>query len=388
MDSTNFIYTLARNAHHLLDIIMKKLFVQTFIIPLTFFFLSCQSSKMTSIDFSDGSYKGEIDKKGKKNGIGFYVWHDGSTYEGDFKDDLRHGNGLFNWSNGESYKGDYLEDERTGLGIYRWPDGSFYEGSFLKGKRHGTGVFQSINGVVYDGEWFDDMQHGEGKLTNLDKSLVRGVWRNGKILTKPSILPKTAPKPKLEIIELQPTPPTTTINRSVQETSAVNPTTFLQTESSLSPNIKNNSATEKIPHNLEVIPANEGPKLNQPSQRKADLSIIEKSSILPPVQNTPSLQIKSKETTQTNSTNSNIWTGTVNDAENQFVTDLIDGIDTVSYAKTKIPFTGKMQILDAEGSLIGEVNLVDGRLHGEEVFMDETGNITERNIWEKGILKK
>ena len=344
---------------------------------------------MTSIDFSDGSYKGEIDKKGKKNGKGFYVWHDGSTYEGDFKDDLRHGNGLFNWSNGESYKGDYLEDERTGLGIYRWPDGSFYEGSFLKGKRHGTGVFQSINGVVYDGLWFDDMQHGEGKLTNPDKSLVRGVWRNGKIITKPSILPETASKPKLEIIELQPTPPTTTINRSVPVTSAVDPTASLQTQSlRLSPNKKNVTVTEKIPPNLQVIPANEGSKLNQPTQRKADLSLNETSSILPTVQITPPLQIKIKEMTQTNSTNSNIWTGTVNEAENQFVTDLIDGIDTVSDAKTKIPFTGKMQILDQEGSLIGEVNLIDGRLHGEEIFMDETGTITERNIWEKGIRIK
>lgn len=367
---------------------MKKLFVQTFIISFTFSFLSCQSSKMTSIDFSDGSYKGEIDKKGKKNGKGFYVWHDGSTYEGDFRDDLRHGNGLFNWSNGQSYKGDYLEDERTGLGIYRWPDGSFYEGSFLKGKRHGSGVYQSINGVIYDGEWFDDMQHGEGKLTDPDKGLIRGVWRNGKITTKPSILPSTAPKPKLEIIELQPTPPTTTINRSVPETSAVDPTATLQSESLLSPNINNNSATEKIPSDFQVISANEGSNLNQPTQRKADLSVNRTSSILPTVQNTPPLQIKTKETTQTNSTNSNIWTGTVNEAENQFVTDLIDGIDTVSDAKTKIPFTGKMQILDQEGSLIGEVNLIDGRLHGEEIFMDETGTITERNIWEKGIRIK
>lgn len=365
---------------------MKKLFVQTFIISFTFSFLSCQSSKMTSIDFSDGSYKGEIDKKGKKNGKGFYVWHDGSTYEGDFRDDLRHGNGLFNWSNGESYKGDYLEDERTGLGIYRWPDGSFYEGSFLKGKRHGSGVYQSINGVIYDGEWFDDMQHGEGKLTDPDKGLIRGVWRNGKITTKPSILPSTAPKPKLEIIELQPTKPTTTINRGMPETSPLSSTASPKSQFPPSPEKINKVITEKNPDNFQVIPPKEA-KLNQAAQQNSDLIVNESKSILPDI-TAPSPIIKSKETTPTNSSNSKIWTGTVNEAENQFVTDLINGIDTVSDANTKIPFTGKMQILDLEGSLIGEVNLVDGKLHGEEVFMDESGTITERNIWENGVLKK
>ena len=95
--------------------------------------------------------------------------------------------------------------------------------------------------------------------------------------------------------------------------------------------------------------------------------------------------IKAKDTIQSNATNTNIWTGTVEEAENQFVTDLIDGIDTVSDAKSKIPFTGKMQILDKRGFLIGEVNLVNGQLHGEEVFMDKTGAITEKNLWEKGV---
>ena len=342
---------------------------------------------MTSIDFSDGSYTGEIDKKGRKNGKGFYVWHDGSTYEGDFMDDLRHGNGLFNWSNGESYKGDYLEDERTGLGIYSWPDGSFYEGSFLKGKRHGSGVYQSINGVIYDGEWFDDMQHGEGKLTDPDKGLVRGVWRNGKITTKPSILPSTAPKPKLEIIELQPRIPTTKINRGIPETSSKNSTASKKSPPPSSSEKNNEIITEKNPPNLQVIPHTHEAKVNQLTKLKPDSIVNESKSILHAGHNA-SPKIKTKETTPTNNGNSNIWTGTVNDAENQFVTDLIDGIDTVSNAKTKIPFTGKMQILDPEGSLIGEVNLVDGRLHGEEVFMDETGTITERNIWENGVLKK
>ncbi|MBT5717532.1 MAG: hypothetical protein HOI70_11525 [Opitutae bacterium] len=362
---------------------MKKLFVQTFIIAFTFYLLSCRSSKMTSIDFSDGTYKGEIGNKGKKNGKGFYVWHDGSTYEGDYKDDFRHGNGLFNWSNGESYKGDYLDDERTGLGIYRWPDGSFYEGSFLKGKRHGSGVYQSINGVIYDGEWFDDMQHGEGKLTNPNKTLVRGVWRNGNIITKPSVLPETASKPKLEKLEFRQSSQIPTTIRRIPDVKSVKTPSPLQNKFSNSPETIDKPSTEKITTDLQPMPSNEEVVLVQPS----NLNIDATDPTLPNVKTPPLIPIKTKDTTQTITSNTNIWTGTVADAENQFVTDLIDGIDTVSDSKTKIPFTGKMQILDQSGSLIGEVNLVDGRLHGEEVFMDETGAITERNIWEKGVRK-
>lgn len=335
---------------------------------------------MTSIDFSDGTYKGEINKKGKKNGKGFYVWHDGSTYEGDFKDDFRHGNGLFNWSNGESYKGDYLEDERTGLGIYRWPDGSFYEGSFLKGKRHGFGVYQSINGGIYEGEWFDDMQHGEGKLTNPNRTLIHGVWRNGKIITKPSMLPETASKPKLEKLELQKSSPISTTTSEVQKDKIISSSFQLTNKVSRSTKDSDNPLTESTTTDLQPTPVIDDevliPQSNSNSVASTPLQDVQTSSL-------PS--IKAKDTIQSNATNTNIWTGTVEEAENQFVTDLIDGIDTVSDAKSKIPFTGKMQILDKRGFLIGEVNLVNGQLHGEEVFMDKTGAITEKNLWEKGV---
>ena len=84
----------------------------------------------------------------------------------------------------------------------------------------------------------------------------------------------------------------------------------------------------------------------------------------------------------------NIWTGTVADAEEQFITELIHGIDTVIDANSKQPFSGRMKILNQNGSLMGEVNLLDGQLHGEKTFMSETGVVTERNIWEKGIRIK
>jgi antitoxin component YwqK of YwqJK toxin-antitoxin module len=84
----------------------------------------------------------------------------------------------------------------------------------------------------------------------------------------------------------------------------------------------------------------------------------------------------------------NVWTGSVADAEEQFITELVNGIDTVIDANSKQAFSGRMKILNQNGSLMGEVNLLDGQLHGEETFMNETGVVTERNIWEKGIRIK
>lgn len=367
---------------------MNKLFARAFIIAFTFLFLSCQSNKMTSVEFSDGNYKGEIDKKGKKSGNGFYEWHDGSTYQGDYKDDFRHGNGLFHWSNGESYKGDYLEDERTGMGTYRWPDGSFYEGSFLKGKRHGSGLYQSINGLIYEGKWFDDLQHGEGKLTNPNGSVVLGVWRNGKMIIKPSPLPNTATKPNLAIIDI-PSEPTTKLDRSIIKPSPPTFPTPLQREIPDSPEKDNQSQTETISSKQESISNSEKNILEQSGELPTEFIANEinyNSRETQPIQ-PRSEQVEIAETPIKTSGVTNIWTGTVAEAEDQFVTDLIDGIDTVSYANTKIPFSGKMQILNQVGSLIGEVNLLDGKLHGEEIFIDETGAITERNIWEKGVRK-
>ena len=35
------------------------------------------------------------------NGKGLYVWSDGRSYEGEFKDKLMHGAGLYKWADGK-----------------------------------------------------------------------------------------------------------------------------------------------------------------------------------------------------------------------------------------------------------------------------------------------
>ena len=350
---------------------MNLLHTKTFLFSIFLFFTSCQSSKNTSIEFSDGTYKGEIDKKGRKHGKGIYIWHDGSTYEGDFKNDARHGNGLFNWSNGESYKGDYLEDDRTGQGLYRWPDGSYYEGSFLRGKRHGLGTFHSVDGAIYEGQWFDDLQHGKGNLKNLDQTTIQAIWKNGKLTTQPSPLPEAATKPKLEKINIPDLiEPDSSIPANIEVPKLIPSSAVEIIEQTQLKQEPTKLLTEKQEVQIEQIPTQSAQDENSKGEGP------EAKNNLP--------TIPAPDPSKHEGNDSNIWTGTVEQAEIHFITELIDGIDTVRDAKSKIPFTGKMKILNLDGILIGEVNLLNGQLHGEEIFLNEKGIITERNIWGNG----
>ena len=348
--------------------------IWTSILLLVIFLAGCRSGKIATVDFPDGSYQGEISKKGKKNGKGIYKWHDGSTYEGDFEDDLRHGNGSFKWANGESYKGDYLHDKRTGYGIYNWPDGSTYEGSFLNGKRHGLGTYVSTDKDIYIGEWFDDLQHGEGSLTRSDGTVVKGIWRNGKLLTIPSVIPPKAEKPKL----------------SWKQASSAK-----KDESLASPVPQKVEKPEKLP----VIPpapitrqtSNE-PSVSAPIETVALASTpVESISVLP---KKPNLQeIKMGETVveperpvanRGASDDQNLWEGNRDEAELFFATYLINGIDTIFEKKTKAPFSGKMRVTDLRGNVLGEFEVLNGRMDGEEVYFDTNGFVTERTLWSNG----
>ena len=80
----------------------------------------------------------------------------------------------------------------------------------------------------------------------------------------------------------------------------------------------------------------------------------------------------------------NVWEGNREEAEQHFATYLINGIDTIFEKKTKAPFSGKMRVTDLEGNLLGEFEVLNGRMNGEEVYFDANGVVTERAIWANG----
>ncbi len=81
---------------------------------------------------------------------------DGSTYEGDFKDNKRHGYGL--WIR---------------------PDGTKYAGMWENNKPHGEGTLILADGMVYSGMWKMGKRHGHGTLTYPDGHKKSGVWVEG-----------------------------------------------------------------------------------------------------------------------------------------------------------------------------------------------------------------
>ncbi|MDA8990158.1 hypothetical protein N9H45_01355 [Opitutales bacterium] len=340
-----------------------------------FMLVSCNSSKkVTTVDFHDGSYAGEVDGKGLKHGKGSYKWLDGSYYEGDFDNDLRHGSGHFRWANGETYKGDYLQDKRTGEGTYTWPDGSSYQGSFLNGKRHGIGIFYAANGANYNGQWFDDLRHGKGALIDSDGRMVKGIWQNGKLLTKPIALPKPANKPDISfdatvITTAQESGP---VSEAVASKTKVTPTLIAESGRISVEGSKNtikNSIDANLTPSTKDIPAL--PKSSEINSIQAEEMQNDENSIPPPAPTFASI------------TKSSDWTGTVEEVEGRFVTKLIDGIDTIFDRRTNLPYNGKMEILDDNGMISGKLHLVNGRMNGEELYY-ENGLVTERNLWENG----
>ena len=82
------------------------------------------------------------------------------------------------------------------------------------------------------------------------------------------------------------------------------------------------------------------------------------------------------------------WRGTAEEAERAFTTSLEDEVDVVRDRESKKTITGYLTILDTNGKPQGKVELKDGKLHGEEIFYDEDGNIVEENYWIEGKLSK
>ena len=75
------------------------------------------------------------------------------------------------------------------------------------------------------------------------------------------------------------------------------------------------------------------------------------------------------------------WVGTKAEAEATFETFFIDGFDTILDRLNGVPFSGRMRVLDEDGNAKGEVNFLNGRLHGEEIFYNGNGDVVERNFW-------
>jgi hypothetical protein len=121
---------------------------------------------------------------GLPDGQGIYTWPDGRRYVGAFQRDKFHGQGKQTWPSGESYEGAFDSGEISGYGIYRWPSGDRYEGYVTKGLRSGQGVFTWADGGFHRGSWKNDARDGDGTEYSKNGSIVRtGRWSNNKFIS-------------------------------------------------------------------------------------------------------------------------------------------------------------------------------------------------------------
>ena len=67
----------------------------------------------------------------KKHGRGVAHFPDGSSYEGDFKDDKFEGVGKFIWKNGHVYIGNWKDGKMNGIGEFKHRDGHILQGQYI-----------------------------------------------------------------------------------------------------------------------------------------------------------------------------------------------------------------------------------------------------------------
>ena len=62
-----------------------------------------------------------------------------------------HGKGEYVWKDGGSYKGDFREGFFEGIGVRTYKSGTVYKGHFKYDKPHGEGTMTYANGSIFTG---------------------------------------------------------------------------------------------------------------------------------------------------------------------------------------------------------------------------------------------
>jgi hypothetical protein len=153
---------------------------------------------------ADGQYIGERNETGQRHGKGAYTWPDGgTTYDGQWENDVHHGYGTMVATNGNTYVGDYqcgmkhghgeysffeggsqyegqwTNDEMHGVGTYRYPSGTVYYGQFEHNKRHGHGTMKEPNGLKYECEFLNDKFVNDEQLKVKLKEIQKAAKKKG-----------------------------------------------------------------------------------------------------------------------------------------------------------------------------------------------------------------
>eukprot|EP00826_Nyctotherus_ovalis_P046735 TRINITY_DN5316_c0_g2_i1.p1 TRINITY_DN5316_c0_g2~~TRINITY_DN5316_c0_g2_i1.p1 ORF type:complete len:310 (+),score=47.77 TRINITY_DN5316_c0_g2_i1:435-1364(+) len=143
---------------------------------------------------------------GKPCGYGQYIWKNGSTYMGEFRNGLKHGFGKYRKSKELStnmYEGQYFKDKKQGFGVFKWASGNLYIGQYEADEREGIGKMCWTDGSVYIGQWERGIQNGYGVMTFPDGTVKQGLFENN-IYQGPSDPPQPLDNPGFDVMRLVP----------------------------------------------------------------------------------------------------------------------------------------------------------------------------------------
>ncbi len=127
------------------------------------------------------SYDGQW-TKGKMHGYGTYLYDDGFTCTGEFRNNWQEGEATALYPNGDKYEGQWLRGRFHGHGKLTTRGGSVYEGKFKEGMRHGFGRIDHPCGLSYEGFWANGRPQGHGIMkSDSSKYSFEGDFDKGSI---------------------------------------------------------------------------------------------------------------------------------------------------------------------------------------------------------------
>lgn len=117
-----------------------------------------------------------------RNGFDKYIWNNGTTYEGNWKNNKIDGIGTIGYANGDQYSGSFTQNKKNGYGVFTWANKESYKGEWVNDKMNGYGVYLFKNGDVYNGNWSNNKMDGQGTYMFKDGRTLTGTWKESKCL--------------------------------------------------------------------------------------------------------------------------------------------------------------------------------------------------------------
>jgi len=95
-----------------------------------------------------------------------------AVYKGGCKDGLAHGKGLAKGR--DVFEGEFFEGDKL-KGKYTWANGTTYDGEWKNDKQHGRGTMRNGNGdLVFEGQWVNGKRQGKSEQEKQEVASVCG----------------------------------------------------------------------------------------------------------------------------------------------------------------------------------------------------------------------